>query len=80
MFHAYNTNWGGKHLQGNAKLSLKRFQGSPKSPSLKSDSIEKYVFHLSMPYTQEVSLRFEKQRLKNKFKSQIKIHCIQFIL
>ena len=60
MFYAYNTNWGGKNVRGNAKLALESFEGTTKGSSLKPPAIWKYVFHLSMPYTQEVCLKFAK--------------------
>ena len=55
MFYAYNTNWGDKNSGRNGKHSLKTLEGTTKSSLLKPNTMGKYVFHLSMPYTQEVS-------------------------
>ena len=55
MFYAYNTNWGCKNLPESTSLELHKFSTTKKQyEPLKSSATERYVFHLSMPYTQEV--------------------------
>ena len=55
MFYAYNANWGCKNLPRSTSLDRLEFSTAKKKyEPLKTSATEGYVFHLSMPYTQEV--------------------------
>lgn len=58
MFYAYNTNWGEHNISKN-KLEYKELVSTGKSrqskPSVSGNC--RWVFHLSMPYTQEVNTK-----------------------
>ena len=59
LFYAYNTNWGNRNLPGKAILGLEGISAPKKTEKLNVTRNGKYVFHLSMPYTIEVSKNYQ---------------------
>ena len=83
LFYAYNTNWGNRNLPGKAILGLEGISAPKKTEKLNVTRNGRYVFHLSMPYTNEVSKRLQDDLLDEIIVSPERLftntYCANFI-